>query len=709
MSTPNFLKRAGIVTLLGGACLGAYLVAQGQALPPPDPLLTLQSLKDIQTPEPQALMSYVKSRPAAILLGKALFWDMNVGSDGLTACGSCHFQAGADNRVKNQLSPDVNNQKGAPFNATFNKPFPTEGGVQAFFSMASGGAGGPNYTLNKRDFPTHQLQDPLDRNSAVLQDTDDVVSSQGVFFTGFKNSPAKSRMDDCDLLVDPVYSVQGHQTRRVEPRNTPTVINMAFQFRTFWDGRANNIFNGSNPFGRRDPDAGIWVNDPISGLGKVKIALENSAAASQAAGPPGSIFEMSCGGRMFADIGRRLLPLKALFRQGVHAQDSVLGPHRAGGLGFGLKWTYAKLVQDAFQDKFWNSAALIDLAKPGDPPKLYTHMEANMSLFFPLAIQMYEGTLKSDEAPLDKFLGSSSVVPQPSQLSAQEQSGMGIFMGKGGCINCHRGPDLTGAGFVLQKEAEEHGLVERMIMGDNALGIYDNGFYNIGVRPTVEDIGVGGKDPFGNPLSFTRQYKNAGFPPNGVDIQPDRFQVDPCKFTVLTDPNNCSQPPAPGHRVAVDGSFKVPGLRNVELTGPYFHNGSRKTLEEVVEFYNRGGDRRGQDSNDTTGFNNADAQENNGSNLDADIKVLGLSDQEKADLVAFLKKPLTDERVRWEKAPFDHPQLFVPDGHPGNEASVQFDASGKALDMLREVKAVGTNGRTAAMGALKPFTDGLAP
>ena len=46
-------------------------------------------------------------------------------------------------------------------------------------------------------------------------------------------------------------------------------------------------------------------------------------------------------------------------------------------------------------------------------------------------------------------------------------------------------------------------------------------------------------------------------------------------------------------RVAVDGAFKTPTVRNVGLTAPYFHNGGYKNLEELVEFYNRGGNRRG--------------------------------------------------------------------------------------------------------------------
>jgi hypothetical protein len=51
------------------------------------------------------------------------------------------------------------------------------------------------------------------------------------------------------------------------------------------------------------------------------------------------------------------------------------------------------------------------------------------------------------------------------------------------------------------------------------------------------------------------------------------------------------------------------------------------------------------------------------------IAVLNLSIADKANLVAFLKA-LTDDRVRWEQAPFDHPSLSVPNGHPFNEMRV---------------------------------------
>ncbi len=87
------------------------------------------------------------------------------------------------------------------------------------------------------------------------------------------------------------------------------------------------------------------------------------------------------------------------------------------------------------------------------------------------------------------------------------------------------------------------------------------------------------------------------------------------------------------------GRMRVPSLRNVELRGPYFHTGKFMTLEEVVDFYNRGGD-----------FN--------GPNKDPLIRPLNLTQQQRDALVAFLKRPLTDTRVTNATGPFEHPTLY---------------------------------------------------
>ncbi len=56
-------------------------------------------------------------------------------------------------------------------------------------------------------------------------------------------------------VFDPVLSLNGMNTRRAEPRNTPTVVNAAFNRDRFWKGRAETLFNGVNPLGVRDPGA----------------------------------------------------------------------------------------------------------------------------------------------------------------------------------------------------------------------------------------------------------------------------------------------------------------------------------------------------------------------------------------------------------------------------------------------------------------------
>lgn len=139
--------------------------------------------------------------------------------------------------------------------------------------------------------------------------------------------------------------------------------------------------------------------------------------------------------------------------------------------------------------------------------------------------------------------------------------------------------------------------------------------------------------------------------------------------------------------MAVTGAFKIPTLRNVELTGPYMHNGGMKSLEEVVEFYNRGGNGTNRHHSATLVFPQ------------------GFTEQNKSDLVAFLKA-LTDERVRWERAPFDHPELRVPHGHEDGENALgpQF-----ANDSYLHVPAVGRNGRSAEQGPLKSFDSYLQP
>jgi len=128
------------------------------------------------------------------------------------------------------------------------------------------------------------------------------------------------------------------------------------------------------------------------------------------------------------------------------------------------------------------------------------------------------------------------------------------------------------------------------------------------------------------------------------------------------------------------GSFKAPQLRNVELTGPYFHNGGKLTLRQVVDFYTRGGD---------FPISNAAHRDFNLVNMNIEIQS-NLSEAEKVALVDFLLE-LTDERNRFDRAPFDHPQVIVPvDGlAPDNTLG---RGALLANPMFRDVPAVGAGG-----------------
>lgn len=670
MNEVKFSKKRQLQAIIASCILGltASIAIAEVAEPTPEPvdLSVLKSMKGIQPAPVYGIEKYVKDKNAAIKLGKALFWEMQAGSQG-QSCASCHFHAGADNRIKNQLSPGLKH---------------TEEDKREIFDPTRTGHGGPNYTLKKEDFPFRVYQNPDDRESYVMFDSDDVVSSQGVFASTFDDlfgadydQHFTDGREGCTNIND-IFHVTNIGTRRIEPRNTPTVINAIFNFRNFWDGRANNVFNGIDPFGRRNKDAKVMHFDRYSNTINLKeVNLVNSSAASQAVGPPGSDFEMTCASKAFQSMAKKLLRLVPLGLQQVDKTDSVLG-YLSAYPNNGLRTSYRQMIQDAFHEDLWGYSRKIDD---------FEQIEHNFSLFWGLAIQLYEATLISDDSRYDQYVEGDKYA-----LTDEEIKGMELFVGKGKCINCHSGPEFSKAATHLNPEQQEGGLVERMIMGDNNAAIYDNGFYNIGVRPTKEDIGLGGDDPWGNPLSFTRQAQQMAA---GKNV-PDSFEVDHNTFEV--DPN---EPVKSDERNAVDGSFKVPSLRNVELTGPYMHNGSMSTLFQVVTFYNRGGNREDmmEGHGDSTGFGE------NGSNLDPDINNLGLTLEEKYALVAFLKT-LTDERVRWEKAPFDHPQLHVPVGAIGDEYAVTDNGNGIAEEEWMEVPMVGAGGRYAkGLSPIEPF------
>jgi hypothetical protein len=132
------------------------------------------------------------------------------------------------------------------------------------------------------------------------------------------------------------------------------VINAVFNHRQFHNSRAQPEFNGVNPFGYRDTSARVWMVSPSGGLTTIDIAVPNASLASQAAGPPLNSTEMSASDRTFEDIGHKLLLAKPLGLQKVDPTDGVLGSLADTTTGKGLKVSYTALIQQAFQQKWWN-------------------------------------------------------------------------------------------------------------------------------------------------------------------------------------------------------------------------------------------------------------------------------------------------------------------------------------------------------------------
>ncbi|MCU1221782.1 MAG: hypothetical protein JWN42_2979 [Candidatus Angelobacter sp.] len=806
------------------------------------PLRPLAPLSSVPIPPVFGMEGIIADKTAAIELGKALFWDMQAGSDDIQACASCHFNAGADSRANNEVNPG---QAGG--DNTFQLGMPANGSLGPNYHYKAGSADAGFGGYHDGDFPFRKLADIKDRFS-VTSDVNDVSGSQGQFgltkdqitvkvsqdrrsisgdsrnpvdareqsnngddegmtygndrpgLPTVKHGPGKTKhgsvqaggapgnssdggatftsnsVETTTPVVDPVFSYPSEadptkriNTRRVTGRNTPSAVDAVFNFRNFWDGRAQNVCNGANPFGTRDKQNHLLVVDAVDGkLGPTQVNMVNSALCSQSLGPILSATEMSADDRNFHQVGKKLLARVPLANQLVDPTDSVLGVFSKSP-SKGLNTSYSALVQKAFQPEWWQFSRHICETADGntsvtvDPTNFetcpagttdYSQMEYNFSLFWGVAIQMYESTLIADQTPFDKYMEQQqsytligdnlknqytiqlkpsvtpytvSIIGLNPTLDASDQDmyafddgqgnirgvgvnggsidyasgtltvffgdppvslvpvhigysvgavpltdgqlrGLNLFQTKAGCVVCHGGPEFSNAAVGTVTGFP----VERMIMEDDSARVYDTGYYHIGVRPTAEDAGLAGNDPVaGLPLSqaeILRQHVCDG----GYEtvIVPGRRGDG-----IAPSPMNCNDDVARG------GFFKAPQLRNVALTAPYFHNGSQLTLEQVVEFYNRGGD-----------FNTVEEVKF----MDPDIEMLGLTAQDQVDLVDFLRNALTDPRTVAQAAPFDHPQLFAPNGHPHSSSGYpvvpDLKHPDRATDQLMEIPAVGAKG-----------------
>ena len=162
---------------------------------------------------------------------------------------------------------------------------------------------------------------------------------------------------------------------------------------------------------------------------------------------------------------------------------------------------------------------------------------------------------------------------------------------------------------------------ERTILSGNAP--YDR--YKRGDKKAMSPEQIRGMSVFFDKAKCDRCHENANFTLNAyanIGVGMDKPDPDLGRFVVTKDTRDW-------------GVFKVPTLREVEHSGPYMHDGSLKTLEEVVDYYDKGG------------ISNK--------NLDSNIRKLNLTDQEKKEIVAFLRA-LSGEGWQQAQAPSALPQ-----------------------------------------------------
>ena len=184
------------------------------------------------------------------------------------------------------------------------------------------------------------------------------------------------------------------------------------------------------------------------------------------------------------------------------------------------------------------------------------------------AIASFERTVISGDCPFDRYLYGGD----KTAMSESAIRGLEIYRTKGRCQDCHT-------------------------IGQTNATFADNKFHN---------VGVGFKRIESRVMQIANAFRKAKQEGKDIDksVLRDQEISELGRFVVTLRPSDI-------------GAFKTPTLRNIAVTGPYMHDGSLWTLEEVIELYDKGGEKNPF--------------------LDSGIRSLNLTDQEEADLVAFLK------------------------------------------------------------------------
>jgi cytochrome c peroxidase len=197
--------------------------------------------------------------------------------------------------------------------------------------------------------------------------------------------------------------------------------------------------------------------------------------------------------------------------------------------------------------------------------------------FVGLALAAYERTLVSGGAPLDRFVAGDQ-----NAIGEAAKRGFALFRGRARCSRCHT-------------------------FSDTLPFFTDFNYHNTGVAMNHPNF-----DKLSRQAYAATETDKAREVIDALAKQEGGQELGRVLIT---------------YQVFDIGSYRTPSLRNIALTAPYFHDGSAKTLADVVKFYNEGGRQN--------------------INREWDLDTLALGDDEQRDLVAFLesltgKMPNTD-------------------------------------------------------------------
>jgi cytochrome c peroxidase len=180
------------------------------------------------------------------------------------------------------------------------------------------------------------------------------------------------------------------------------------------------------------------------------------------------------------------------------------------------------------------------------------------------AIAAYERLLTCGAGRFDRFLHGDA-----SAMSPAEQRGAALFVGKARCVECHSGP------FMSDEKFHNVGMKPSVVA---------TVFYDVGDEGALKGLGLAKADPLNAEGHFSDG--NDGRLPAALDAR-------------------------------LTGSFRTPRLRCVSRRPSFMHTGQLRTLDLVVSFFNRGGDRYGYPGKN-------------------ELVPLGLTPQEREDLAAFM-------------------------------------------------------------------------